>query len=61
MARSTSARQDVLERAEVDVGLRSVERIEILSGLKPGDRIVISPVADMKPGNAAAHDLRSIP
>jgi multidrug efflux pump subunit AcrA (membrane-fusion protein) len=35
-----------LEQRTVDVGLKSVERIEIKSGVKPGERVVISAVAD---------------
>lgn len=41
-----------LETAAVTVGLRSVERIEIVSGLSPGDRIVISALHDPQPGQS---------
>ncbi len=43
-------RDNKLEQAEVTMGLRSVERTEILSGLSQGDRVVISPVAGISPG-----------
>lgn len=33
------------------VGLRGVERIEVTSGLKPGDTVVISPIAGLVPGD----------
>ena len=41
---------DELQRVPVEVGLRSVERIEVRSGLNIGDRVVLTPVADLKPG-----------
>lgn len=33
-----------------EVGLMSVERVEVVSGLKIGDRVVISPIAGLKEG-----------
>src|SRR5207253_906143 len=33
-----------LHERKVELGLKSVERIEITSGLQPGDRIALSPV-----------------
>jgi len=39
-----------LKRRPVQIGLRSVERTEIISGLKPGDRVIISPVANYRDG-----------
>lgn len=39
-----------LSAADVGTGLTSVERVEILSGLTVGDRVVISPVAGLKKG-----------
>jgi HlyD family secretion protein len=39
-----------LTRIDAQVGIRSVERIEILSGLPLGDPIVISPVLDVPEG-----------
>jgi len=41
-----------LLRPQVTIGLRSVERTEILSGLNPGQRVVISPIGDLSPGRA---------
>ena len=32
------------------LGLRSVERVEVVSGLQPGDRVVISPIGSMSDG-----------
>src|SRR5262249_17738044 len=34
----------------VQVGIRSIERIEILSGIEPGDRVVISPALTFNVG-----------
>src|SRR5207244_353432 len=40
-----------LTRAEeAKLGVSGVERVEVLSGLKPGDRVVVSPLAGMKLG-----------
>jgi hypothetical protein len=40
-----------LTRAEgVELGVSGVERVEVTAGLRPGDRVVVSPVADLKPG-----------
>ncbi len=36
--------------ADVKLGVTGVERVEVLSGLAAGDRVVISPVADLSPG-----------
>ncbi len=45
-------RDNRLDKIGVTVGLRSVERTEILAGLDPGEQIVISPAATMSPGQA---------
>ncbi|MGB7158876.1 MAG: efflux RND transporter periplasmic adaptor subunit [Tepidisphaeraceae bacterium] len=37
---------------EAQVGLRSVERFEIIHGVAPGDRVVISPIGDLSEGKA---------
>lgn len=39
-----------LEKSEAVVGLKSVERIEIVSGLEPGELVVISTVGELRPG-----------
>ncbi len=39
-----------LTRSDAKVGLKSVERVEIVEGLKPGERVVISPVQGMSEG-----------
>jgi len=41
-----------LVHSQAQIGLKSVERIEILSGLKPGSRVLISPIGDMTEGKA---------
>jgi len=43
-------RQNRLAKADVRLGLRSVERTEVISGLGPDDLVLISPVNDMAPG-----------
>jgi multidrug efflux pump subunit AcrA (membrane-fusion protein) len=37
-----------LKKAEVKLGLRSVERVEVLSGLHADEMVVISPVGEMR-------------
>ncbi len=39
-----------LHRADVRIGIKSVERTEVLAGLQPGDRVVLSAVGDLKAG-----------
>lgn len=39
-----------LTAVAADIGLTSVERVEVVSGLKVGDRVAISPVAGLKEG-----------
>ncbi len=41
-----------LEQLKTTRGLRSVERLELLDGVRPGDRVVISPVGNLKPGRS---------
>lgn len=43
-------KQGRLQRAEVRIGLRSIERIEVLEGLEPQAEVVISPVGRMEEG-----------
>lgn len=45
-------RDGKLVRTEPQVGIKSVERVEILSGLQSGDRVVISPIGSMAEGQA---------
>jgi RND family efflux transporter MFP subunit len=40
----------VLGKRDVQIGLTSVERSEIIKGIATGDRVVISPVGTMRPG-----------
>jgi multidrug efflux pump subunit AcrA (membrane-fusion protein) len=39
-----------LVRSQAQVGLTSVERAEVVSGLAPGDRVVISPIGTVTEG-----------
>jgi hypothetical protein len=40
-----------LTRADaVQFGVSGVERVEVTAGLAPGDRVVVSPVGDLRPG-----------
>lgn len=39
-----------LERFDARIGLRSIERIEVISGLSAGADVVISPIGTMNPG-----------
>jgi multidrug efflux pump subunit AcrA (membrane-fusion protein) len=39
-----------LKKLSAEIGLRGIERSEVLTGLKPGDRVVISTVGDIKDG-----------
>jgi RND family efflux transporter MFP subunit len=39
-----------LKRLDVDLGLRGIERAEVKSGLKPGERVVISTIGDIHDG-----------
>jgi RND family efflux transporter MFP subunit len=41
-----------LERPDILLGLKSVERTEIRSGLNDGDIVVISPILDLQPGES---------
>ena len=43
-------RGDVVERRAVRTGGTDGDRMEVLAGLQPGDRVVISPPADLKEG-----------
>jgi RND family efflux transporter MFP subunit len=45
-------RDGKLRRSEAVVGLKSVERVEVLSGLNSGDLVLISPVGKMEPGDS---------
>jgi HlyD family secretion protein len=47
-------RNHQLVRLTPELGIRSVERTEVLSGLAPGDQIVIDPVAGFKEGQTVA-------
>jgi HlyD family secretion protein len=41
-----------LERPDINIGLKSVERTEITTGLKDGDVVVISPILDLQTGQS---------
>jgi RND family efflux transporter MFP subunit len=45
-----TVRDGKLASINAQIGLSSVERVEVVSGLNPGDRVVISPVAGLREG-----------
>ena len=46
------AKDGRLEKRSAEVGLRSFERIEILSGLSADDRVVVSPIGTLSAGSS---------
>jgi len=46
-------RDQKLAQADVQLGLRSIQRTEILAGLQPGDAVVVSPIGNMQEGQEA--------
>jgi HlyD family secretion protein len=46
-----------VEPAKVVVGLTSIERTEIVSGIKPGDRVIITPIGSIAEGQAVRASL----
>jgi hypothetical protein len=46
-----------LTKTDAKVGLKSVERVEIVSGIKPGEHVVISPVQGMSEGQIVSYDV----
>lgn len=44
-------RDGQLVRVDVQLGLKSIERVEVISGLQPGDRVVISALDQPRPGH----------
>ena len=49
-------RDGAVHEVEGKIGLRSVQRTEVISGVKPGDRVVISPIGSIKPGQHVGTD-----
>jgi multidrug efflux pump subunit AcrA (membrane-fusion protein) len=47
-----TVRDGKLAAVDAKIGLASVERVEVVDGLKAGDRVVISPVAGLREGQA---------
>ncbi len=47
-----TVRDGTIEKADAKVGLRSIERIEVISGIEPGARVVISPATSLSPGQS---------
>lgn len=43
-------RDNRLAQADVKLGLRSIQRTEVLSGLSPGDEVVVSPIGNFSAG-----------
>ncbi len=49
-------RDGQLHQIDGEIGLRSVQRTEVISGVKPGDRVVISPIGSLKPSQHVGTD-----
>jgi multidrug efflux pump subunit AcrA (membrane-fusion protein) len=45
-----TVRDGKLTTVEAQIGLSSIERVEVVSGLNPGERVVISPIAGLREG-----------
>ena len=45
-----AVRNGHLKKLDVDLGLRGIERVEILKGVQPGERIVVSSIGDLQDG-----------
>ena len=45
-------KEQLIERKDVTVGIRSDEYYEVLSGLEEGDRVIRNATSDMKPGDS---------
>jgi multidrug efflux pump subunit AcrA (membrane-fusion protein) len=43
--------QDRIEEREVRLGMEGVNQVEVVSGLKPKDRVVIGSRSDFRPGD----------
>ena len=52
--RCTAFADGRIVKVAAKIGLSSVERVEVVSGLAPGDRVVISPVGDLPEGKPSA-------
>jgi membrane fusion protein (multidrug efflux system) len=39
-----------VEQHDVELGLRTVDRVQILKGLKPGDELITSGILQLRPG-----------
>ena len=50
-----------IERREVTVGLETPDRIEVRSGLQPGDMVVIGPRSQLRPGMTVTPKLSGAP
>jgi hypothetical protein len=50
-----------LTAVDAAVGLKSIERVELLSGMQPGDLVVVSPVGDLPEGKPVRIDKRLDP
>ena len=45
-----------LRKLDAAVGIRSIERAEVVSGLSPGDRVVVSPLGKLTEGRSVRTD-----
>jgi RND family efflux transporter MFP subunit len=45
-----------IKRIDAKVGIKGIEKVEVLEGVQPGDRVVISPAGDLKDGQSVRTD-----
>ena len=43
----------IVERRDVQIGLRGDERVQVLTGIEPGDQVIASPDVSLEPGDKA--------
>jgi len=52
-----TVRNGQIHEVDAKIGLKSVQRTEVISGVNPGDRVVISPIGSMKAGQQVGTDV----
>jgi multidrug efflux pump subunit AcrA (membrane-fusion protein) len=52
----TVSKDNQLERTTPEIGLKSVERVEVVSGITPGTRVLLAPVGSMESGQTVRPD-----
>jgi multidrug efflux pump subunit AcrA (membrane-fusion protein) len=45
-------RDGQIVKLDATIGLRSIERVEVLNGISMGDRVIVSPIGDLPEGKA---------